>query len=205
MPKKPESPPRVDGRTARAVRTRAAILDAMLDLIDEGTPLPTAGEVATRAGVALRSIRQHFESRETLFIAASERHATRVDTAPIVTDGAPLDDRARRLAAARANVLEQTSPIRRAATMRADTSRALADALERPIRERRREVASVFSPELGALEGKTKTDLLDALDLVAGGRAWDTLRVEMGRTREQAERVVGSALVALARLTEKRR
>jgi AcrR family transcriptional regulator len=177
----------------------------MLDLIDEGTPLPTAGEVAKRAGVALRSIRQHFESREALFIAASERHAARVDEAPIAPHGGTLEERARRLAAARAIVLEQTSPIRRAATMRADTSRALADALQRPIRERRREVAGVFATELAAVDGKTKNDLLDALDLVAGGRAWDTLRVEMGRTVEQAERVVGSALVALARPTEKRR
>jgi AcrR family transcriptional regulator len=180
------------------VRTRAAILDAMLDLIDEGTPLPTAGEVAARAGVALRSIRQHFESRETLFIAASERHAARVEAAPVATDRGPLEERARQLAAARANVLEQTSPIRRAATMRADTSRALADALQRPIRERRREVGSIFAPELATLEGKAKTDLLDALDLVAGGRAWDTLRIEMGRTREHAERIMRSALVALA-------
>jgi TetR/AcrR family transcriptional regulator of autoinduction and epiphytic fitness len=199
LPKKPESPPRVDGRTARAVRTRAAILDAMLDLIDEGTPLPTAGEVAARAGVALRSIRQHFESREALFISASERHAARVDADPVRTDGGPIEERARRLATARANVLEQTSPIRRAATMRADTSPALADALQRPIRERRREVASIFAPELAALDGKAKADLLDALDLVAGGRAWDTLRVEMGRTTDQAERIVRAALIALAR------
>ncbi len=198
MPKKPESTPRVDGRTARAVRTRAKILDAMLDLIDEGTPLPTAGEVAKRAGVALRSIRQHFDSREALFLAASERHAGRV-VATVATGDGPLEQRARRLAAARASVLEQTSPIRRAATMRADTSRALADALEQPIRERRREVARVFASELDALEGAAKTELLDALDLVAGGRAWDTLRLEMGRNRAQAERVIASALVSLAR------
>jgi AcrR family transcriptional regulator len=198
LPKKPESTPRVDGRTARAVRTRAKILDAMLDLIDEGTPLPTAGEVAKRAGVALRSIRQHFDSREALFLAASERHAGRV-VATVATGDGPLEQRARRLAAARASVLEQTSPIRRAATMRADTSRALADALEQPIRERRREVARVFASELDALEGAAKTELLDALDLVAGGRAWDTLRLEMGRNRAQAERVIASALVSLAR------
>jgi AcrR family transcriptional regulator len=170
----------------------------MLDLIDEGTPLPTAGEVAKRAGVALRSIRQHFDSREALFLAASERHAGRV-VATVATGDGPLEQRALRLAAARASVLEQTSPIRRAATMRADTSRALADALEHPIRERRREVARVFASELDALEGAAKTELLDALDLVAGGRAWDTLRLEMGRSRAQAERVIASALVALAR------
>jgi AcrR family transcriptional regulator len=177
----------------------------MLDLIDEGTPLPTAGEVAKRAGVALRSIRQHFESREALFIAASERHAARVDEGPVAAHGGSLEDRARRLATSRAVVLEQTSPIRRAATMRADTSQALADALQRPIRERRREVASIFAAELAAVDSETQTDLLDALDLIAGGRAWDTLRVEMGRTPEQSERIVGSALVALARPSEKRR
>jgi AcrR family transcriptional regulator len=68
---------RVDGRTLRAQRTRQAIVDALLDLIESGVLLPTGEQIAARANVALRSIRQHFESRESLMLAAAERHAER--------------------------------------------------------------------------------------------------------------------------------
>ena len=69
---------KVDGRHARAERTHGAIVGALLDLADEGNVAPTAQELATRAGVALRSIRQHFASREILLIAAGAEHARRV-------------------------------------------------------------------------------------------------------------------------------
>lgn len=197
--------PRVDGRTARAHRTRSAILDALLDLIDRGTLQPTASEVATQAGVALRSIRQHFESREVLFLAASERHAERMareqegDAHALVSDGS-LDERIRRFVASRAHALEATSSIRRAAVLRESTSAALSLALRTPARERRREVERVFATELAAREPRERTSVLDALDLVTSGKAWDALRRDMSRSRADAERVMATALHALAKV-----
>ena len=57
----------VDGRAARALRTRNRVVDALLDLIDEGDLRPPAADVARRAGVSLRSVYQHFDDLETLF------------------------------------------------------------------------------------------------------------------------------------------
>src|SRR3954470_18279608 len=51
----------VDGRTARATRTREAVVSAVLDLVNEGNPKPTAREIADRAGVSLRSVYVHFD------------------------------------------------------------------------------------------------------------------------------------------------
>ena len=199
--------PRVDGRTARAHRTRSAILDALLDLIDRGTLQPTASEVATRAGVALRSIRQHFESREVLFLAASERHAERMvreqeaSARALVTEG-PLDERIRRFVETRAHALEATSAIRRAAILRESSSAALSVALQTPARERRREVERVFATELAARQPRERTSVLDALDLVTSGKAWDTLRREMSRSRADAARVMATAIHALANIAK---
>src|SRR3954465_7340684 len=69
-----------DGRRLRAVRTRARILEALLELLDEGRPEPTASEIAERAGVALRSIAQHFKTREQLLAALAEKHLARLPT-----------------------------------------------------------------------------------------------------------------------------
>ena len=64
----------LDGRAARALRTRNRVVDALLDLVDEGDLRPSAADVARRAGVSLRSVFQHFDDLETLFRVAGERH-----------------------------------------------------------------------------------------------------------------------------------
>ncbi|MFT7525431.1 MAG: AcrR family transcriptional regulator [Arenicella sp.] len=57
----------VDGRTKRGERSRQLIIDAMLALIDEGNLIPTAQQVADRAGVAIRTVFRHFSEMEKLF------------------------------------------------------------------------------------------------------------------------------------------
>ena len=56
-----------DGRTVRAERTRQALVDALLGLLDAGVLSPTAAAIAQRAGVSERSLFQHFPDREALF------------------------------------------------------------------------------------------------------------------------------------------
>lgn len=56
-----------DGRIKRSVRSRQLIIDAMLVLIDEGNLIPTAQQVADRAGVAIRTVFRHFTEMEKLF------------------------------------------------------------------------------------------------------------------------------------------
>ena len=56
-----------DGRIKRSERSRQLIIDAMLVLIDEGNLIPTAQQVADRAGVAIRTVFRHFTEMEKLF------------------------------------------------------------------------------------------------------------------------------------------
>src|SRR4051812_40199139 len=44
-----------DGRNVRAERTRKAVVEALLELLDEGDVRPTAERIAVRAGVSERS------------------------------------------------------------------------------------------------------------------------------------------------------
>ena len=44
-----------DGRRLRSERSRQAIIDAMLKLVEEGVLVPTAQQVSERAGVGIRS------------------------------------------------------------------------------------------------------------------------------------------------------
>ena len=69
-------PPIVDGRALRAQRTRAAIVDAHIRLLDAGSLRPRAEQIAQAAGVSVRSVWGHFPDLESLAEAtASERLA----------------------------------------------------------------------------------------------------------------------------------
>jgi AcrR family transcriptional regulator len=117
--RRPVEEPKQDGRHARAARTHQAIVSALLDLADEGELAPTAQAIATRAKVALRSIRQHFPTREELFVAAAEEHARRVaQTKPVELPAATsLGERITRFVTARSRQLEGSSALRRAAAL----------------------------------------------------------------------------------------
>ena len=88
----PLPPP--DGRSARALRTREAIVDACIGLVEEGELRPTAPRVAERAGVSVRSVFQHFDDLPSLHIAVSERIVARLAVLLHPIDPSmPLDDR----------------------------------------------------------------------------------------------------------------
>ncbi len=59
----------VDGRHQRSARSREALIKASLELIDQGLLVPTAKQIADKAGVGLRSFFRHFDDMEALFAA----------------------------------------------------------------------------------------------------------------------------------------
>ena len=61
-----------DGRRVRSERSRKSIIDAMLQLVEEGILVPTAQQVSERAGVGLRSVFRHFSDVESLFASADK-------------------------------------------------------------------------------------------------------------------------------------
>jgi AcrR family transcriptional regulator len=56
-----------DGRRLRSERSRQAIIEAALELMEKGILVPTAQQISDRAGVGIRSFFRHFSDMETLF------------------------------------------------------------------------------------------------------------------------------------------
>ncbi len=189
-----------DGRRERSARTHKAIVASVIDLIEEGNLAPTAAQIAKRAGVAVRSIRQHFPSREDLFVAAVEEHARRVGPLRTYVDARlPLDQRVTAFAEARGRELEFCAPVRRAASL-VDVSpkagsTAIGLATDEAWQRRRREVEQVFAVELDA--HTRKNDLLDALDLLSHGRTWDTMRHAMQLPTKVATELLARTIKAI--------
>jgi AcrR family transcriptional regulator len=170
-------PPKVDGRRERTKRTRAAIVAALTALLDEGRIEPTAAQIAARAGVAVRSIAQHFASREELLLAVARHHTDRLAHVPVDRQGS-FDDRLEAFVASRARSLEASAAMRRAAAVVLGHSPAVAHALDEVAKERRKETSSVFAAEIAASGDSSAVER--AMALASSGRAWDVLRGEMG-------------------------
>lgn len=188
----------MDGRTARALRTHDAIVDACIDLVCEDDLRPTAQSIANRAGVSVRSVFQHFADLESLYAAVAERSATRVARLVAPIDGAlPLDERMRALVRQRAELFEALQPIRRAADVHAPFSTEIQRRLKAGHDLLREQAAEVFAPELGNVPQPERDQLRDAIDLCLAWPSWDLLRTMHGRSIEWVEDVLLRQLRAL--------
>ena len=180
----------LDGRTLRSLRTREAIVDAMIALIEDGDLRPTAPRVATAASVSVRSIFQHFDDLETLHAAVAERFLERVaNLVARVAPDEPLAERLAHFAHQRTLLLEAVTPIRRAANVHGPFSAEITSRLRDGQSYLRSEVEQTFAPELRAA-GDDRTVLLDALDATFSWATWEGLRAGLGRSHEAAERVL---------------
>ncbi|WP_446214283.1 TetR/AcrR family transcriptional regulator [Micromonospora sp. IBSANI012] len=194
-----DGPARVDGRSARAERTRTAIVDAHLALIDEGDLRPTGERIAERAGVSLRTLWTNFKDMETLFAATGRRVSERQESMvrPISPE-LPLTRRIGEFSAQRARMLEVLAPSARASALREPFSPQLRRNREGNIARARGEIETVFGPEL-AHAGPGREQLLDALTVASTWSAWSMMRDAMGLDVEAARatltRILGALLV----------
>jgi AcrR family transcriptional regulator len=180
----------IDGRTLRSLRTREAIVDATIGLLEEGDLRPTAPRVAARAGVSVRSVFQHFDDLETLHASVAERLVERVAVlvVPVLPD-LPRADRLDRFVHQRALLLEAVTPIRRAADVHGPFSTEITARLRDGQAFLRDEVVRTFAPELDAA-GDDRLDLLDSLDVALSWSTWEGIRAGIGRDQSTAERVM---------------
>lgn len=190
--------PLTDGRAARSQRTRLAIIDALLQLLEGGDLRPTTQRIASAAGVSTRSIFLHFADVDKLFTEAVDRFAERTfsDLHP-VDPAAPLPERIRAFAQRRARLCESMAPAARAAQLQEPFSKGLSQRL-RLLRRRLREgIERTFARELEGRELEERRELLEALTAAASWSNWDSLRHHQGLSRARAEQVLERSLLAL--------
>jgi TetR/AcrR family transcriptional regulator of autoinduction and epiphytic fitness len=188
----------IDGRAARAARTRDAIIEATVALVEEGDVRPTAPRIAERAGVSVRSVFQHFDDLSSVYTAVVRRVVERLAVLVVPPDlSAPLDERIATFARHRGALLDAVTPFRRAANVHAPFAPELRDALVKGSAFLRAEVEAAFAPELDALAAAERAELLPALAAASSWGAWDGLRVDAGETVDTACAVLIRTLTAL--------
>ena len=72
LPVAPSTSARIDGRRLRSVRTKQLIIEAYLALLRENPQVPTAAQIAERAGYSVRSVFERFPDLHALRVAATD-------------------------------------------------------------------------------------------------------------------------------------
>jgi TetR/AcrR family transcriptional regulator, regulator of autoinduction and epiphytic fitness len=187
-----------DGRSARSLRSRRAIVDAMRALHAEGDLRPTAPRVAERAGVSLRTVWQQFADMETLLVEANRRDNEILQSLRKQIDpDQPLAARVRLFTGQRALILEQMTPTWRAARIYEPFSAELKRNKVQTLAMAKAVLEAVFAPELTELTETKRRHLLDGLHAVSIWSFWESLRTEVNLDPGQAEELLRATFSAL--------
>jgi AcrR family transcriptional regulator len=187
-----------DGRTARAIRTRDAALDALDALIREGTADPGARHIAERAGISTRSVFAHFATMEDLHAALAARVRERVVGLVHPIDPlSPLAGRIADMCAQRGRIAEDVGSFRRAAAAKAETSPVIAAARREARRASIGQIERVFAAELEPLDAPDRARRVAAVDGLLSGETWDLLRTSHDLSPATATEATTAAVTAV--------
>jgi AcrR family transcriptional regulator len=173
-------PPRIDGRRLRSERTKQLIIEAYLALAHENSPrVPTAAEIAQRAGYSIRSVFERFPDIRSLQVAAVDYAMVQVAGLTTARDTDGDGDRLTRIkiqVETRARSCEQWLPLWRSLVINQGDS----DELKQRIVAARGRVMTrlefMYSPELSSLGVNERRQLLIALEALTGVESWARMR-----------------------------
>ena len=177
-----------DGRRQRSERSQTAIIEAALALMDEGALVPTAQQIADRAGVGIRSFFRHFADMDSLFIAADEMLISSYEALFEVDNRAgTLLERVARAVDLYGNAFDQLRPIILCTQAQLWRSPKLRENYAWHQKRLRKEL-ELWLPEVVALP----KDRSEALHAVASFDMWHRLREHQGLSPKASSDIVTS-------------
>jgi len=186
-------PTTTDGRRQRSERSRKAMIQAALDLIEEGQLVPTAQLIAERSGIGIRSFFRHFPDMEALFAAVDAEIRQSYEQLFIGGDReGSLQERILHAVERRSEGYEVEKNIMLSTQAQAWRYEILRKNYARSQRGLRKDLDN-WLPELVDLDAVTR----EAVDAIASFETWHRLRVHQGLSKKAAMEVVVSLLTTL--------
>jgi len=155
-----------DGRTLRRRRNRAAVVQALIDLINGGDMDPTIAKVAERSGVSERSIFRYFTDLNDLARTAIDEELRTVLpvllASPLGTDS-PLTARVESFVDERIRILGRTARLSRVARYKSVEIPEVDRQLSTTARLALDRFGALFEPELAVFADEERTTMVHAL------------------------------------------
>ena len=181
----PSSSP--DGRRLRSERTRQAIMDAYIELLRESPEIPTAAQIAARAGISTRSIFERFVDLQGLSRATVD-YAFAIGEAQAVARNVDGDrpTRVRSHVETRANTCERWLPVWRVVVANQGRLEELRERVTFIRQAIVRRMELMYRPELEMLSAEERRDLLIALESLIDFESWGRMRESHGLSFDEA-------------------
>ena len=178
---------RTDGRLLRSERTKQVLIESYLDLLRENPQIPTASDIAKRAGCSVRSVFERFSDLLTLSFAAAD-YAFAQGMAQAVARNVDGDrqSRLKSQVETRAAICERWLPLWRALLRHQHESEELALRIERMRDAVLGRLQLMYRPELSTLSESDRKAVLIALEALTDFESWGRLRERHGLSVEAA-------------------
>ena len=185
----PIKPPRIDGRRLRSERTKQLIIEAFLSLLRDNPQMPTAVQIAERAGYSVRSIFERFPDLNALRVAATDYSlAQALALAPPRGADGDRETRLRSQVTTRAHTCERGIALWRVLLQFADQDET-GQLKQRVARSRETTITRMelmYRSELVALPEEERRQLLIALEALTDMESWARMREQHGLSFDEA-------------------
>jgi AcrR family transcriptional regulator len=187
---RPAKPAKIDGRHLRSERTRRLIVEAYMTLVRESPQVPTAAQIAERAGYSVRSIFERFPDLHALRLAATD-YAIAEGTAlnPMPSMDTDRKTRIRTQIEARAMGCDRWLPLWRVLNANTNESPELQKRISLVRQLILRRIELVFQPELTILSGSDRRRTVLALEAIIDFESWARMRELYGLSHDEACKV----------------
>lgn len=176
-----------DGRRLRSERTRQYIIEAYLVLLRESRTVPTAAQIAERAGYSVRSLFERFPDLLALSLAAADHAFVQANAQAVVrnVDG-DRPTRIRTQVETRGRTCEEWLPLWRSLTRNLHYSDDLKVRMRRVREAVMLRIELMYRPELATLTPLERKRLLIAIEAITDFESWARMRELHGLSPEAA-------------------
>jgi AcrR family transcriptional regulator len=187
----------IDGRRLRSERTRQYVIEAYLALLRESPGVPTAAQIAERAGYSARSVFERFPDLLALSLATADFAFAQANAQAVIRNvAASRGVRIRTQVETRGQTCEQWLPLWRVLTHNLHYSEELKVRMRRVREAVRLRLELMYRPELATLEAAERQRLLIAIEAITDFESW-------GRMRETFSLSVGEACALWVRVIDR--
>src|SRR5476651_1337523 len=170
-------PGRIDGRRLRSERTKQLIIEAFLALLRDHSVMPTAVQIAERAGYSVRSIFERFPDLIALRIAATDYAlAQAAALAPARHVDADRATRVKSQVETRAGTCERGLLLWRMLLVFQQDSDELKQRVKLGRNRTILRLEQMYARELGTLDDASRKHLLIALEALTDMESWARMR-----------------------------
>ncbi|MBS0550697.1 MAG: hypothetical protein JSR24_23320 [Proteobacteria bacterium] len=180
-------PGRIDGRRLRSERTKQLIIEAFLALLRDAPVMPTAVQIAERAGYSVRSIFERFPDLIALRVAAADYAlAQAAALAPARHVNGDRPTRIRSQVETRAGTCERGIALWRVLLSSDDGSGELALRIARSREVAMARIELMYKPEFETLAPTERRHTVIAIEALTDIESWARMREMFGLSVEEA-------------------